>query len=75
MPWFYFARRGDDLFPVSPRRLPARPRDANPPNGDPLTPWYENMDHYDADHAHVFAEDLDEALRRAQSLLGKPVPL
>lgn len=69
MPWFYFARQGEKLLQVSPRKLPERPRDAHPSEGDPFTPWYETRDHFDSEHVHVFGEDLSEALQIAHRLL------
>jgi hypothetical protein len=70
MPWFYFVRREGKLHPLNPRVLPPRPRDANPTDGDPLTPWYSYADHFDSEHVHVFSEDLEGALRRAELLLS-----
>lgn len=71
MPWFYFKRRGEELCPVTPRKFPSRPRDANPANGDPLTPWYTYADHYDSEHVHVYSENSEEALTKARNLLSR----
>ena len=52
-------------------RVPPRPLDANPDNGDPLTPWYEKSDHYDDHHVHVRARTEEEAAFVAQTLIGE----
>lgn len=69
MPWYYFARREGKLIALSLRKLPPRPPDANPAYGDPLTPWYEGVDHFDADHVHLQAETLDQARLKAERII------
>ncbi len=73
MTWFYFKRLGNNLVPLSPQEkyLPPRPEGANPDNGDLLTPWFETEDHFDEEHVHVRAKDLEAARRKANSLLKR----
>lgn len=69
MRWYYFIRADNKLLP---RRdgghVPRRPADANPDNGDPLTPWYETTDHLDDEHIHVLAESSEDAADKARTL-------
>lgn len=73
MQWFYFKRFGKKLTPLTPlaKYLPPRPLDANPDNGDLLTPWYETEDHFDEEHVHVRGGSLEEALKKAYALIEK----
>ena len=73
MQWFYFKRIGKKLLPMNPlaKYLPPRPSDANPDNGDILTPWYETEDHFDDEHVHVKENSLERALERAHALIEK----
>ena len=72
MPWFYFKRVGNNLTPLNPltKYLPPRPPDANPDEGDPLTPWYEVDDHFDGEHVHIRGENLEDAQERARKLIA-----
>ena len=74
MHWYYFTRSGNDLQvqlqAAHPLRIPPRPSDANPANGDPLTPWYTDEDHLDAVHVHVRAASLWQAEAKAHDLVA-----
>jgi hypothetical protein len=73
--WYYFVRNGDRITPKTRAWSPPRPEDANPDNGDPLTPWYETTDHYDDTHVHVRAASEAEATRIAITLIsGRNTP-
>ncbi len=70
MRWYYFIRAGDKLLlPKDRYRVPPRPLDANPANGDPLTPWYTAEDHLDDAHVHVRAASVEEAETKAHDLI------
>ena len=68
--WYYFIRNGDNIVPMEPERLPPRPHDANPDNGDPFTPWYETADHWDDDHVHICATSPKAAAQIAANLIS-----
>ena len=71
MHWYYFTRSGNDLqVQLHGGRIPPRPSDANPANGDPLTPWYTDEDHLDAVHVHVRAASLWQAEAKAHDLVA-----
>ena len=74
MNWYYFTRSGANLCdlggPVQGGRIPPRPSDANPDNGDPLTPWYRDEDHLDHEHVHVRAPSIEEARTKALDLIN-----
>jgi hypothetical protein len=72
MRWYYIIRgtefmvlRGDQM------RVPSRPFNANPANGDPLTPWYETKNHYDEHHIHVRASSEKEAGKIGRNLISR----
>ena len=67
--WYYFIRNGDNIVPMKPERLPARPHDANQDHGDPFTPWYETTDHIDSEHIHIRAASDSEAAALAKLML------
>ena len=80
MKWYYFIRRvvdGEQRLYERPlwTKLPPRPADANPMNGDPLTPWYMTKDHTDEKHVHVRAESRQQALLKSRDLLDVDGPL
>ena len=70
MRWYYFIRNGNNIVPMKPERLPARPHDANPDNGDPFTPWYEAKDHWDDDHVHIRAPSPTAAAQIATNIIS-----
>ena len=71
MHWYYFTRSGNDLqVQLHGGRIPPRPSDANPANGDPLTPWYTDEDHLDAVPVHVRAASLWQAEAKAHDLVA-----
>ena len=71
MNWYYFTRSGANLGgPVQGGRIPPRPADANPDNGDPLTPWYTDQDHLDDEHVHVRAPSIEDARTKAHDLVA-----
>jgi hypothetical protein len=67
--WYYFIRKGDRLIMKNRDWAPPRPDDANPDNGDPLTPWYETTNHFDENHVHIRAASESEANRIASQLI------
>ncbi len=70
MRWYYFIRADNKLLPRRDRStVPCRPTNANPDNGDPLTPWYTTEDHMDDRHVHVHASSEEEAWDKALSML------
>ena len=69
MRWYYFIRNGDRLVMAKHYQIPVRPEDANPDNGDPLTPWYETKAHFDENHVHVRASCDEEATKIAMGLV------
>jgi hypothetical protein len=70
MHWYYFTRSGNDLrIQLHGGRIPPRPADANPDNGDPLTPWYTDQDHLDDEHVHVRASSRVAAEAKARGLI------
>jgi hypothetical protein len=72
MRWYYFIRAGNRLLLRRDRAtVPHRPADANPDNGDPLTPWYTTEDHMDDKHVHVRASSEEEACDRVLSMLSE----
>ena len=75
MRWYYFVRNGDRIAPKNRAWTPPRPEDANPDNGDPLTPWYETVNHYDDNHVHVRAASESEAVRIANRLIASDASL
>jgi len=75
MSWYYFIRNGNNIVPLKPERLPPRPKDANPDNGDPFTPWYELGDHWDEEHIHIRASSPKEAARKANDLILQKSPV
>tara|TARA_Y100000310_G_C20574606_1_gene759821 strand:- start:569 stop:718 length:150 start_codon:yes stop_codon:yes gene_type:complete len=40
----------------------SRPKDANPDQGNPHTPWYQVEKHSDENHVHIKARTKEEAL-------------
>lgn len=74
MKWYYFARSGNALqIQLHGGRIPHRPADANPDNGDPLTPYYIDEDHLDDDHVHVRAVSVDAAKAKAHDLVAAEI--
>ena len=72
MRWYYFIRAGNKLLLRRDRAtVPYRPTDANPDNGDPLTPWYTTEDHMDDKHVHVHASSEEAACDKALSMLSE----
>ena len=68
--WYYFVRDGQRMVLKKRTMNTKRPDDANPDNGDPLTPWYETTNHFDEHHVHVRAATEAEATRLAGLLIG-----
>ena len=69
--WYYFVRDGQRMVLKKRTMNTMRPDDANPDNGDPLTPWYETTNHFDDHHVHVRAASDTEAIRVAQGLISQ----
>ena len=66
MRWFIFKVDPQGITLVT--KVEPRPADARPANGDPFTPYYQEVEHYDNTHIHIRAGSLDEAVTRAESI-------
>ena len=67
--WWYFKRVNGGLVLSGEDEFPERPADARPAGGTNHTPWYQEIDHVDACHVHVFAGSYRQAYERAKDLI------
>ena len=65
--WLYEVTNKGPVL-TDPDKLPARPKDARSSGGNPYTPYYQSVEHWDALHIHILAKDRYNADRRAMSI-------
>lgn len=69
--WWIFNISDGEVNLMAFEELPPRPSDAREPeDGDPYTPWYELLEHWDDEHIHIKAESLEIAEIKAKNILA-----
>jgi hypothetical protein len=66
--WFFFLVTEDGVTLCPPSEMAPRPADAQPDHGNPYTPWYQTVEHWDADHIHIKALSTYTAVERAKRI-------
>ena len=69
MSWWYFHIIDNKVVLANPDDFKSRPKDANPSNGNPYTPWYQTEEHQDVTHIHIKANDYESAFKKAKLLM------
>lgn len=73
--WYYSIRDEHRMVLKARTMRPPRQDGANPDHGDPLTPCYGVVNHYDEHHVHVRAASESEATRLAQRTIHEDAQL
>jgi hypothetical protein len=71
--WFYFKVFKGGVKLASNDDFPERPSDARPSGGNPHTPWYHTIDHWDEHHVHIWELNAYTALERAERIYKEKI--